>query len=204
MSYINIPAQERLRPKDPGQRIGTLPVNPTASTILAGMVLKIVSVNGIAHLDVYDGTVDLAADIMPVGIAADDYTEAIGTLSYPSGGSKKLTFYHGYGQYLSLTYDDLAATNYTPGKTLYVGTAGKAGLLSEVKPVGGRPIGVVTLAPEKTTAGSAWNNNTNPYKVPATQVEALKGTQFGARAEDAVRVLPNGDRRAFLGFMWIS
>lgn len=208
MAYLNIPAQEKLRPLDPGQRFGSLLVNPTATSIVAGMIATVVDVGGVGMVDKCDGATATipAATTSVIGIFGDDYNEAQGLNALqPSGGSKKITVFHGFGRYITLTYvDAIAGSNYTAGDLLYVGTGAEAGMLTRVAPaVGARAVAVCMLPPVKTDAALAWNNTTNPY-VAATDVpEFLKGSQFGARPADAMRTFANGDRKPFLGFVWL-
>lgn len=208
MAYLNIPAQEKLRPLDPGQRFGSLLVNPASTDIVAGMIATVVNVGGVGYVDKCDGATATipAATTSVIGIIGDDYSESQGLNSLqPSGGSRKITVFHGFGRYITLTYvDAIAGTNYAPGDLLYVGTAGEAGMLTRVAPaVGARAVAVCMLAPEKTNAAAVWNNTTNPYLAASTVPEFLKGSQFGARPADAMRTFANGDRKPFLGFVWL-
>lgn len=183
MAVVNMKANEYLRPINRGQT----QVRKLSSSVTALKAGQLAAVASDGTLKVANGANVISGTETVIGIFADNYEEVVGSASYTNSGSGKVTIYHGYGSYITLSYD--TGVSYTPGQKLY---CDNNGLLTNAATGGRPPVAVVDMAPAI------------PAAVPTEIPEMLKGTMFGARKEDAVRTLETGAQRMFLGFTWLG
>mgnify|MGYP001568657937 CR=1 FL=1 len=182
-TVVNIKANEYLRPIDRGQS-QVYELDAAVTALRAGQLAALTSTGTVK---LANGANVIAGTETVIGLFGDNYEEVVGSASYVNSGSGKVTVYHGYGRYVTLSYD--TAVTYTAGEKLY---CDNTGTLTNVATGGRPPVAVCALAPAI------------PAAVPTDIPELLKGTQFGARKEDAVRTLETGTKRMFLGLVWLG